>query len=221
MFRPVNRSSALFEEIANVFSAFLGLFLAIIGFAVMLALATHAGQWLPILSASVYGTTLVLVYAASTLYHSVAAIDTVHKQAFRVVDHCAIYLMIAGSYTPFGMITLREDSGLFLLGFMWLMAAVGCAYKIFFKVNSGPVSTLTYVLMGSASLLVVQPLYTRLDPLGFYLVALGGLLYLIGVVVFIFDTRFLLSHALWHIFVLGGSMAHYLAVLFFVMPQLT
>ena len=220
MFQPLDRESALFEEIADVTSAFLGLFLSMIGFAVLVSLATHSGQWLPIISAAIYGTTLVLVYTASTLYHSVMAADMVHKQAFRVVDHCAIYLMIAGSYTPFGILTLRQDGGLILLAVMWAVAGLGCLYKIFFRVSSGLGSTLSYVMMGCLCFWVVQPLKTNLEPLGFYLVTLGAALYGVGVIVFLFDKRFILSHTLWHVFVLGGSLAHYLAILLYVMPPL-
>lgn len=216
-----NRKSPQFGEVANVSSAFLSLFLSMIGFAILISLATRSGQWLPIIASAIYGTTLVLLFSASTLYHSILAGDMLHKRAFQIVDHCAIYLLIAGTYTPFGLITLRNDGGLILLAFLWTVAAIGCFHKIFFKLGSPIPSTLAYVAMGWSVIFVAKPLISNLEPWGFYLLALGGVSYTLGSIFFVFDHKFTLAHTVWHIFVLGGSLAHYLAIVMYVMPPLS
>lgn len=212
------RHSEQFEEIANISVSFLGLFLSMIGFAILLSLATLSRQWLPVISSSIYGTTLILLYTASILYHSSLATDMVHKNAFQVVDHCAIYLLIAGTYTPMALITLREHGGLILLAVLWGLALLGCLHKIFFPIGSDIPSTLTYIAMGWSLVFVAKPLLANIAPWGLALIALGGVLYTVGSIFYILDHKFKLAHAIWHFFVLGGSIAHYLAILIYVMP---
>lgn len=213
------RHSEQFEEIANISVSFLGLFFSMVGFSILIALSALSKQWLPIISASVYGTTLILLFAASMLYHSSLATDMVHKKAFQVVDHCAIYLLIAGSFTPMGLITLKEHGGLILLAVLWGIAFLGCMHKIFFPIGSEIPSTLTYIAMGWSIMFVIKPLWENVEPWGIYLIVLGGLLYTVGSVFYVFDHKFAMAHAIWHFFVLGGSIAHYLAILIYVMPR--
>lgn len=213
-----SRHSEQFEEIANISTSFLGLFFSLVGFSILISLATLSRQWLPIISSAVYGTTLLLLFIASMLYHSSLATDMIHKNAFQVVDHCAIYLLIAGSFTPMGLITLRDHGGLILLAFLWLVAFAGCFHKIFFPIKSAIPSTLAYVLMGWSVMFVIKPLWATMDPWGVYLIILGGLFYTVGSLFYVFDHKFKLAHAIWHFFVLGGSVAHYLAILLYVMP---
>ncbi len=212
-----------FEEVANITVAFLGLFLSLIGFAILLSFSTLTRQWQPIVGASIYGTTLILLFAASVLYHSSLATDLVHKKAFQIIDHCAIFLLIAGSFTPMGLIVLKNHpSGFPMLGLLWGMALMGCLHKIFVPMGSNLLSTLAYVGMGWSIVLVYQPLFAGLQQGGTALVVAGGLFYTLGSVFYLFDHKFRGAHALWHGFVLAGSLSHYLAILFFViLPALS
>jgi len=205
-----------FEEIANITVAFFGLFLSLIGFAILMAFSTLSGQWQPIVSAAVYGTTLILLFAASILYHGSLAVDVIHKKAFQIVDHCAIYLLIAGSFTPMGLVLLKGPVGYTMLAALWLVAGLGCLQKIFLPIGSSLWSTLAYVAMGWSIILVYKPLMQGLNWNGFLLLLIGGLCYTLGSIFYVYDHTFKLAHALWHLFVLGGSLSHYLAILFFV-----
>ena len=218
MIQANNRHTEQFEEIANISTSFLGLFFSLIGFSILISLATLSKQWLPIISSAIYGTTLLLLFMASILYHSSLATDMVHKKAFQVVDHCAIYLLIAGSFTPMGLITLREHGGLYLLAFLWITAFVGCLHKIFFPISSEIPSTLAYIAMGWSLIFVIKPMWATMDHWGVCLIILGGLFYTVGSIFYVFDHKFKLAHAIWHFFVLGGSVAHYLAILLYVTP---
>jgi hemolysin III len=205
-----------FEEIANLIVAFLGLFISLIGFSVLISYSTLTGKWQPILASSIYGTTLILLFLASILYHAALATDLLHKHAFQIIDHCAIYLLIAGSFTPMGLVTLHGSTGFWMLGLLWGVALLGCLYKVFKPMGSNILSTLAYVAMGWSITLVYKPLMVGLTQGGITLVVIGGLFYTLGSVFYIFDHKFRWAHALWHGFVLGGSISHYLAILFFV-----
>ncbi|PIQ28226.1 hemolysin D [bacterium (Candidatus Blackallbacteria) CG17_big_fil_post_rev_8_21_14_2_50_48_46] len=206
-----------FEEIANITVAFLGLFLSLIGFAVLMAFSTMTRHWQPIVASSVYGTTLILLFAASILYHGSLATDMVHKKAFQIIDHCAIYLLIAGSFTPMGLVVLKDHpSGLPMLGLLWLIAGLGCLHKIFMPMGNNLLSTLAYVGMGWSITLVFAPLQAGLQSGGIQLIVAGGIFYTLGSVFYLYDHKFRMAHALWHGFVLAGSLSHYLAILLFV-----
>ena len=209
-----------FEEIANLTVAFLGLFLSMIGVAVLMAVSTLTRQWEAILASSVYGTTLLLLFLASILYHAALATDLIHKKAFEVIDHCAIYLLIAGTFTPMGLLVLKGSTGLWMLALLWGVALLGCLHKIFWPVGSDVVSVLAYVGMGWSIVLVYQPLTAGLQSGGTTLLVIGGLLYTLGSIFYILDHKFKLAHALWHGFVIGGSMSLYLAILLFVVKPL-
>lgn len=212
--------AAVFEEIANISVSFLGLFLSLIGVAVLMAFSTLTRQWEPIVASAIYGTTMVLVFLASILYHIALATDYVHKKAFEVVDHCAIYLMIAGSFTPMALLVLKDGSGPWMFALFWGIALLGCLHKIFWPVGSDWISVGAYIGMSLTALLVARPLMAGLQSGGTALVALGGLLYILGSLFYIFDHTFKLAHAIWHFFVLGGSLSIYLAVLLFVIKPL-
>ncbi|MEZ0369064.1 MAG: hemolysin III family protein [Candidatus Sericytochromatia bacterium] len=205
-----------FEEIANIIVAFMGLFLSMIGFAVLMAFSAMTRQWEPILACAVYGTTLVLLFVSSMLYHIALATDYLHKKAFEIVDHCAIYLLIAGSFTPFALLVIKGSTGLWMLGLLWLVAGLGCLHKILWPVGSDWISVLAYVSMGWSVVPVYKPLMAGLQAGGTALVVAGGLFYTFGSLFYIFDHKFKLAHALWHGFVIGGSLSLYLAILFFV-----
>lgn len=204
------------EEILNITIHSFGLFFSLIGFGIMIAMATLQSSPMHIVSASVYAVTLMLVYVASILFHTSLANDFRYKKAFEVLDHCAIYLLIAGTYTPFMLVSLKGWMGFSMLAVIWGLALSGIMYKIFFYYKSDLLSTLAYVLMGWIVIFAAQPLLAQIGWSGFALLLGGGVVYTIGALFYIFDDRFPYAHGVWHTCVLTASLLHYFAVLFFV-----
>lgn len=204
------------EEIVNITLHSLGLFLGLVGFGFLVAVAGLSGSPLRILSSSIYAVTLLLVFVASILFHTSLAIGLPWKKAFEVIDHCAIYLLIAGTYTPFLMVTLPGTFGWVMLALIWSLALAGILYKIFFFYKSDLLSTLAYIAMGWLSLVLIKPLFEHLGWGGIGLLAAGGLLYTVGAVFYLYDHAFRFAHAVWHSFVLAGSICHFAVILCFV-----
>lgn len=204
------------EEVANIALHSLGLFLSLIGFGIMVALTGHSGVLLQMISGSTYAATLVFLYAASILFHTTLALELPYKKAFETLDHCAIYLLIAGTYTPFLLLSVSGRLGWWMLAGIWTLAFGGIVYKIFFFYRSDFLSTLAYVLMGWLALLIVKPLLGVMGWFGVGMLVLGGLLYTLGAVFYVWDHKFAFAHAIWHLFVLAGSLCHYLTILYFV-----
>lgn len=203
------------EERANCITHGLGLVLSIGGWGVLMALAGLLGGGWHVLSCGIYGSTLVFLYAASTCYHSARRRRT--KRMLRIVDHVAIFLLIAGTYTPFAMVFLRDGIGWTLLALVWGVAVVGLLFKIFSRRRFHWSTTGLYLLMGWLSVLFIEPVLAAV-PLGALLwIAVGGFAYTIGVVFYRWEAL-PYSHAIWHVFVLIGSISHYLAVLLYVVP---
>lgn len=200
---------AAIEEIANTLTHGIGLLLAIGGLVVLLYLSLTLGTRAHLWSTAIYGASLVALYGASTLYHSVR--DPVRKRVLRVVDHCAIYLLIAGSYTPFMLVNLRGAWGWTLFGIVWSLALLGLIFKLFFTGRFERLSLGIYLGMGWLAILAVRPMIEHVPPLGLLLVVIGGLLYTGGTWFYARD-HLPFNHAVWHLFVLGGSACHYAAV---------
>ena len=197
------------EEIANSVTHGVGLLASVVGAAVLLHRALGSGDPWHVASAAVYGGTLVALYAASTLYHS--ARRPTWKSRLRVVDHCAIYLLIAGTYTPFTLVPLRGVWGWTLLGVVWTLAALGIVYKLFLLGRFPRFSLFLYLAMGWMAVLAVVPMMASLPAGALAWLGAGGLAYTGGVWFFRAErTRF--AHAVWHLFVLAGSVCHYLAI---------
>src|SRR5215831_17020247 len=197
------------DELANTFTHAVGVALALAGFAALVILASLHGNVRQIISYSIYGVTLVLVYATSTAYHSIRVPRA--KRVLRILDHVAIYLLIAGTYTPFALISLRGAWGWSLLGIIWALAACGVVFKIFFLGRFPRSSVVFYLAMGWLALVAVRQLFATLPPLALILLFTGGLFYTFGILFFAFDyKRF--HHAVWHVFVLAGSICHFFAV---------
>lgn len=203
------------EEVANTLTHGAGLILSVAGFVFLVALAALKGDGWHIASSLIYGLSLVTLYGASTLYHSATA--TKSKRTLQLIDHCCIYLLIAGSYTPFTLIVLRNGVGPYLFIFAWTFAAVGILMKIFFKVRSGPLSALTYLLMGWIGVVAVQPLYLAIGIVPISLIIAGGVSYTIGTIFFGWHS-IKHHHAIWHMFVLGGSVLHFIAIALYIIP---
>jgi hemolysin III len=204
------------EEIANSITHGFGLALSLIGLPILVVLASLYGTVSHVVSCSIYGSTLVIMYAASTVYHSLRAPRV--KHFFRILDHIAIYLLIAGTYTPFTLVTLWPSYGKALFGLVWGLALVGIVFKIFFVGKFEVISMLLYLVMGWMAVIAVKPVLATFPMGGILWVAAGGLAYTLGVVFFAWE-RLPYNHTIWHLFVLIGSICHYFAVILYVVPQ--
>ena len=197
----------------NTITHLIGTFLALAGAAVAIAAATQHGDRTRILAITVYGAMLLVLYVSSTLYHSLHGRA---KQLFHVFDHCAIYLLIAGTYTPFTLITLSGAWGWSLFAAVWSLAALGVAKDIFLPGRYRPASVVLYILMGWMMVLAMGPLRLALPPPGILLLGAGGIVYTVGVVFFALSKKVIHMHGIWHLCVIGGSACHYAAVLRYV-----
>jgi hemolysin III len=198
------------DEIVNTVTHAVGVGLALAGLAVLLTLAGTRGNARQLVSYSIYGVSLVLLYGVSTAYHGVRLPRV--KRLLRTMDHAAIYLLIAGTYTPFALISLRGTWGWSLLAIIWALAATGVVFKVFFIGRFARTSVVVYLAMGWLALVAVRQLFAQLPPPGLALLFAGGLFYTFGILFFAFDyKRF--HHAIWHLFVLAGSICHFFAVL--------
>src|SRR5271168_722824 len=204
------------EELVNSITHGVGLVLSIAGFVVLLTLAVMHGSALRIVSCAIYGSTLICVYAASTLYHGIAAPR--FKRALKIFDHCAIYLLIAGTYTPFLLVNLRGPWGWSLFGVMWGLALAGILFKLWFVDHFPILSNSLYVAMGWLGVIAVKPILAHVPATGLLWLLIGGLMYSIGVVFYALK-KLPYSHVVWHVFVMAGSTCHYVAILYAVFPQ--
>ncbi|MFN2567110.1 MAG: hemolysin III family protein [Gemmatimonadaceae bacterium] len=203
------RAQNLGEEIANSVTHGAGFLASVAALVILVVSAAATGDPWRITAASVYGATLVLLYAASTLYHALPGLRV--KAVFQRLDHAAIYLLIAGTYTPFVLVTLRGAWGWSLFGVVWGLAALGVVLKSVFGVRLAVLSTAVYVVMGWLVVIAAAPLAARLPADGLWWLVAGGVLYTLGVVFFAWG-RVRYSHTVWHLFVLAGSGAHFYAV---------
>jgi hemolysin III len=197
----------------NSISHAVGALLAVAGTAVLVALAARLADPWKIVAFSVYGAMLVALYAASTAYHSVRGQA---KAVLRKLDHCSIYLLIAGSYTPFALVSLRGAWGWSLLGVVWGLALLGIAQEVWLARGARRLSLALYVAMGWLALVAVVPLWRALGPAGFAWLLAGGACYTVGIAFYATDHRVRHGHGWWHLFVLGGSACHFFTVLRFV-----
>lgn len=203
------------EEVANCATHGVGLALSVAGFVALVALAWAYGDAWHLASCGVYGASLVALYLASTLYHGARRPRA--KQVFQALDHCGIYLLIAGTYTPFTLVTLRGPWGWSLFGLVWAFALAGILFRVVFGTRYRPVAVASYVLLGWLCVVAVKPILELVPPGALAWIAAGGLTYTAGVFFFA-AKRIPHHHAIWHLFVLGGSICHYVAVLFYVLP---
>lgn len=203
------------EELANSLSHGLGIVLSIAGLAVLTSFASVFGTAWHIVSCSIYGATQILLYTASTLYHSIPLERA--KGWLRTLDHSAIFLLIAGTYTPFLLVNLRGPWGWTLLAVVWVLAIAGIALQGVLLRLPRWVNAIPYVGMGWLVVIAIRPLLDSVAPGGLALLLAGGLAYMVGVIFYVWK-RLPFNHAIWHGFVLLGSALHYFAVLFYVIP---
>jgi hemolysin III len=204
------------EELANGITHGVGLVLSILGLIALVVLSVMRGNAWHIAGCTTFGVTMVLLYAASTLYH------TFHtprlKRILKILDHTAIYLLIAGTYTPFTLVNLRGFWGWTLFSLVWGLSVFGILWKLFHIGRFQIVSTLVYVGMGWLALIAIKPLMSAVPPTGMVWLVAGGLFYTVGVLFFAMK-RVPYNHAIWHVFVMAGSICHYFAVVLYVLPQ--
>ena len=201
------------EEIVNSTTHGVGLALSVAGFVILLAMAIRHGTAWHVVGCAIYGSTLICLYLASTLYHGIRSPRL--KRVLLIMDHCAIYLLIAGTYTPFLLVNLRGRWGWSLLGIVWGCAMAGIVFKLWFVDQFKILSTAFYLAMGWLALAGAKPFVAHVSPLGLRWLVAGGVMYTVGVI-FYASRRIPYSHAVWHLFVIAGSVFHYLAVLYAV-----
>jgi hemolysin III len=203
------------DEVANCVTHGVGLALSVAGFVALVALAWARGDAWHVGSCAVYGASLVALYLASTLYHGARSPRA--KRVLQVLDHCGIYLLIAGTYTPFTLVTLRGPWGWTLFGLVWGLSLAGIIFRLVFGGRYRPAAVASYVALGWLCVIAVKPILALVPAGALAWIAAGGLAYTTGV--FFFAARRVPHHhAIWHLFVLGGSCCHYVAVLLYVLP---
>lgn len=204
------------EEIANAVTHGVAALLSIAGLAVLVAFAVlYSGSPKVVAAVSIFGASMVFLYTASTLYHSIP--NPRAKKVLQYLDHSMIYVLIAGSYTPFCLITLQGYAGIALLCAVWLIAIAGISLQAVLLHKADWINCLLYLSMGWLAVFVIDPLVSTLDSTGLALLVAGGLAYTVGVVFYIFE-RIPFSHAIWHTFVFAGTTLQFFSVLFYVIP---
>jgi hemolysin III len=212
--RPPLSRRRFAEELANSITGGLGWLLSVGGLVVLVVFASlYSSAW-EVVACSVFGTTLILAYGATTLYHAFPWPKV--KRIFRIFDHCSIFLLIAGTYTPFVLGPLRGGWGWSLFGIVWGLAVMGIVFKSVFGARFELLSTLVYVGMGWVGIFAIRPIMELVPGAGQLFLLLGGLAYTGGVGFYATDHKLLFGHAIWHLFVLTGSALHFFAVLFWI-----
>ncbi len=194
----------------NSISHLVGASLALVGGAVLVTLAAIDGDAIRIVSYSVYGVTLFLLYLFSTLYHSLRGAA---KKVFRVLDHQAIYLLIAGTYTPLVLVALKGSLGWWLFAAVWGLAAIGMVLDALPRKGPRVVPLIIYLVMGWLCVFALDPIVAALPPASFALLLTGGIFYTSGIAFYVLDHRYAWFHEIWHLFVVAGSVSHYFAIL--------
>ncbi|MBL4712133.1 MAG: hemolysin III family protein [Gammaproteobacteria bacterium] len=203
------------EEKINISSHALGLVLSIAALVLLITRASTYGTVWHIVSFSVFGASLLVLYAASTIYHSTK--EPAARDRLRIVDHASIYILIAGTYTPFTLITLSGSVGWVIFSASWAMAVIGIVLKIFFTGKYDLISTLMYVFMGWIILFALEPLIENISSEGLFWLVAGGVAYTVGAMIYAIE-KLRFNHAIFHVFVLMGSFCHFVSVYFYVLP---
>lgn len=197
------------EEIANTLTHAVGAILSVVACYLLLNAAFADSSMVKTISYTIYGASLLLLFTASTVYHAVQ--DSEKKKLFKLLDHCAIYLLIAGTYTPLMMITLDNQLGMIMLFVIWALAILGIFFKLKFGHRFKKTSLVTYLGMGLISITIIDQLHEKLSSQGLTLLALGGAIYCLGVIFYV-NKRIIFNHAIWHLFVLGGAISHFFMI---------
>lgn len=207
------KSYTLGEEIFNAVSHGAGALLSIAGCVILIVFSAIHGDAYSVVSSAIYGASLIILYTMSTLYHSITNVTA--KKVFRVLDHSTIFILIAGTYTPYTLVTLRGAVGWTLFGLVWGAAAFGIVLNAISIERFKKVSMICYILMGWAIVAAARPLYQNLDKGGLILLVAGGILYTVGIIFYAMK-KHKYMHSVWHLFVFGGSVLHYFSILLYV-----
>jgi len=215
-FKQISSTSEIYfwhQEIANSITHGIGAMLSVAGLVILLIIAGTKGDIWRIISFSIYGTTLILLYLSSSIYHGLSNVRI--KNIFQILDHSAIYLLIAGSYTPLTLISLRGPWGWTLFGLVWGIALIGILMKAFFFNKTQVISMILYIIMGWLIVIAIKPLIETI-PRGMLLwIIVGGISYSVGIIFYLVQ-KIPYHHTIWHLFVLGGSITHFLGILFYL-----
>jgi hemolysin III len=203
------------EEIANSVTHGVGIAFSIVALTLLIGDAVLYGDGWALGGGIVLGVSLILLYTGSTLYHAIPFPRARH--VFKIIDHSAIYLLIAGSYTPFTLVTMRATGGWWMFGVVWVLAAVGISTEAFWAYRPRWLSAVVYLFMGWLAVFMIGPMRASLAPMGLWLLIAGGLCYTLGTVFYVYK-KVPYFHMVWHLWVLAGSVCHFLAVLLFVVP---
>lgn len=202
------------EEVANAITHGIGTVLAVVGAVLLIVFSALSGDVYKIISFTIFGVTLVLLYLGSTLYHSIP--NKKAKRVFRIIDHSSIYLLIAGTYTPYVLVCLRDNKKAMAIFIMiWVLTILGIVFKFFFINKFENLSTLLYIFMGWAVLFVVKDLWKAVPHMAILWLAIGGVFYTLGCIFFVLD-KMPYNHAIWHLFVIGGSVSHFFSVILYL-----
>ena len=201
------------EEIANSVTHGVGALLSVVALTMLVVFGALSGDPWKLAAGIVYGLSLVLEYTASTLYHAMPQPKV--KHVFKILDHAGIYLLIAGSYTPFMLVTIRDDGGWWMFALIWGLAIIGITVEAAWAYRPKWLSVVVYVAMGWLCVLAIGPMIENLDPAGLWLLIAGGLMYTLGTIFYILK-KVPYMHMVWHLFVLAGSVCHFLAIMLFV-----
>jgi hemolysin III len=207
------------QELANALTHGVGVVLSLVGLIVLLIDAINKNDNKLFVSFLIYGVGIIFLFTASTLYHSLHRPKI--KKIMQILDHIGIYLMIAGTYTPFAMISLQKSWGDLLLILIWSMAGAGIIFKLFFTGRFKKLSTFIYLAMGWLAIFALKPMLQYIHFNGMMLIFAGGLCFSIGVFFYMRDAKHTYNHAIWHLFVLAGGACHYFAILFYAQPTTT
>ena len=212
----MEKQYSLKEETLNAITHGLGTLLSISGLIFLVVLSFNVGTTLTLVTSIIYGVSLIMLYSSSTLYHSFK--DPRITKILRTVDHCSIFLLIAGTYTPFTLITLNGSIGYILFSVIWIFAIIGIVLNIVDLKKYAKLSLICYVAMGWSIIFAIKPLVENLNRNGLILLVSGGLFYTVGIIFYkMKKTQYM--HAVWHIFVLLGSVSHFVAVALYVIPK--
>jgi hemolysin III len=210
--RPLTKAQSLGEEIANSISHGIGMVAAVVATPFLIIYSWHHDTRF-IVGVSIFAASMILLYLGSTIYHALPAGKA--KRVFRVIEHSAIYILIAGTYTPFTLGVLSGPWGWTMLTLVWSLALAGVMLKAFGRVSHPVISTILFLLMGWLIVIAINPLLERLSPSGLAWLVAGGIAYTVGVAFFATDARLRYGHFIWHLFVLAGTTCHYFAILWY------
>lgn len=218
--RKMSKKEIIANEYVNSITHGIGIGLSIAALVLMVIQASYNGTTASIVSSSIFGASLILLYTSSTLYHSARNIRL--KVLYNKIDHSMIYILIAGTYTPLTLVTLNGAWGWTIFGLIWAQAIAGVLFKIFwYKSKHRKLSAYTYIVMGLTIIIAFYPFAKNISETGLFWILIGNLVYIIGVFFYLADKRIPFAHGIFHLFVLGGSISHFFGIYYHVLPNIT